>query len=335
MKNKQKARRRCAWISAVLLCIVAILPVLFLPASAEIQSGLPTIPDNPGWVTPSDSCSADLSGSSCTYIGSLKFEDFTLPTHYQDITTQYAKQTYSNFVLRYYEGSAWKYVFVDDADIYLSVDASSSGTHFKIFVYGYGSVSIGKYSLVLSYDAGDEGFRVGSDTHLIRSFEIYGIYGNSDAWAEFSQVLQSVGGSSDKLEETDSTYEAGYNAGYTAGARDGQAAGYQSGYEAGKAESGNYDKGFEAGKKAGKVEGEALHAMDYQNGFEAGKTYAMNSTSSLKDLIFSIFSAPADLINGILDFDLFGINLASLVKTLITLTVTALIVVFLIKLMKR
>ena len=330
MKNKQKARRRCAWISAVLLCIVAILPVLFLPASAEIQSGLPTISENPAWVTPSDSCSEDLSGSSCTYIGSLKFEYFSLPTHYPDITTQYAKQTYSNFVLRYYEGSAWKYVYIQDADTYISVDASSSGTHFKIFAYVFGT-----YSMVLCYDAGDEGFRVGSDTHLIQSFEIYGIYGNSDAWVEFSQVLQSVGGSSDKLEETDSTYEAGYNAGYTAGAKDGQAAGYQSGYEAGKAESGNYDKGFEAGKKAGKVEGEALHAMDYQNGFEAGKTYAMNSTSSLKDLIFSIFSAPADLINGILDFDLFGINLASLVKTLITLTVTALIVVFLIKLMKR
>ena len=330
MKNKQKARRRCAWISAVLLCIVAILPVLFLPASAEIQSGLPTISENPAWVTPSDSCSEDLSGSSCTYIGSLKFENFTLPTHYQDITTQYAKQTYSNFVLRYYEGSAWKYVYIQDADTYISVDASSSGTHFKIFANAFGT-----YSMVLRYDAGDEGFRVGSDTHLIQSFEIYGIYGNSDVWAEFSQVLQSVGGSSGKLEETDSTYEAGYNAGYTAGAKDGQAAGYQSGYEAGKAESGNYDKGFEDGKKAGRVEGEALHAMDYQNGFEAGQTNAMNSTSSLKDLIFSIFSAPADLINGILDFDLFGINLASLVKTLITLTVTALIVVFLIKLMKR
>ena len=156
---------------------------------------------NPGWASSTDSCSEDLSGSSCTYIGSLKFENFTLPTHYPDITTQYAKQTYSNFVLRYYEGSAWKYVYIQDADTYISVDASSSGTHFKIFAYVFGT-----YSMVLCYDAGDEGFRVGSDTHLIQSFEIYGIYGNSDAWAEFSQVLQSVGGSSDKLEETDSTY---------------------------------------------------------------------------------------------------------------------------------
>ena len=61
----------------------------------------------------------------------------------------------------------------------------------------------------------------------------------------------------------------------------------------------------------------------------------MNSTSSLKDMIFSIFSAPAYFINGILDFDFFGINLASLVKTLITLVAVALVIVFLLKLMKR
>jgi hypothetical protein len=88
-----------------------------------------------------------------------------------------------------------------------------------------------------------------------------------------------------------------------------------------------YNDGFAAA--------EALHANDYQNGFAAGQTDAMNSTSSLKDMIFSIFSAPGDLINGILDFDLFGINMASLVKTLITLAITALIIVFLIKLMRR
>lgn len=92
-------------------------------------------------------------------------------------------------------------------------------------------------------------------------------------------------------------------------------------------ESIGYEKGYAAA--------EALHANDYQNGFAAGQTDAMNSTSSLKDMIFSIFSAPGDLINGILDFDLFGINMASLVKTLITLAITALIIVFLIKLMRR
>lgn len=85
----------------------------------------------------------------------------------------------------------------------------------------------------------------------------------------------------------------------------------------------------------GYATGESEHANDYSNGFRAGQTDAMNSTSSLKDLIFGIFSAPGDLINGILDFDLFGINLASLVKTLLTLTVVAVIIGFLFKLMKR
>lgn len=92
---------------------------------------------------------------------------------------------------------------------------------------------------------------------------------------------------------------------------------------------------YQTGYDIGYTAAENAHADDYKNGFSAGQTDAMNSTSSLKDLIFGIFSAPGELINGILDFNLFGINLASLVKTLITLTVVALITVFLFKLMRR
>lgn len=101
----------------------------------------------------------------------------------------------------------------------------------------------------------------------------------------------------------------------------------------------DYDKGYDAGHDAGYDEGYAAgEEAGYNKGFSAGQTEAMNSNSTLKDLIFGIFSTPGELINGILDFDLFGINLASLVKTLLTLltlTVVALIVVFLFKLMRR
>lgn len=98
----------------------------------------------------------------------------------------------------------------------------------------------------------------------------------------------------------------------------------------------DYDKGYDAGHDVGYDEGYAAgEEAGYSKGFSAGQTEAMNSNSTLKDLIFGIFSAPGELINGILDFDLFGINLASLVKTLLTLTVVALIVVFLFKLMRR
>lgn len=98
----------------------------------------------------------------------------------------------------------------------------------------------------------------------------------------------------------------------------------------------DYDKGYDAGHDAGYDEGYAAGGeAGYSKGFSAGQTEAMNSNSTLKDLIFGIFSAPGELINGILDFDLFGINLASLVKTLLTLTIVALIVVFLFKLMRR
>ena len=103
----------------------------------------------------------------------------------------------------------------------------------------------------------------------------------------------------------------------------------QESYDNGKA------AGYENGYITGYAAGESVHVDDYKNGFSAGQTDAMNGTHTLKDMVFAIFSAPSDLINGILDFDLFGINLATLVKTLITLSVTALIVVFLIKLMRR
>ena len=48
-------------------------------------------------------------------------------------------------------------------------------------------------------------------------------------------------------------------------------------------------------------------------------------------MIFAIFGAPVELINGMLDFNLLGINVLSLVKTLVTLAVTALIVVGILK----
>lgn len=123
-------------------------------------------------------------------------------------------------------------------------------------------------------------------------------------------IFKSAGAEVEQVTEYDRGYENGFNAGYSSG----QETGYESGYGIG------YDEGEKAG---------------YNAGFSAGQTEAMNSNSKLKDLIFGIFSAPGELINGILDFNLFGINVASLVKTLITLAVVALIVVFLIKLMRR
>lgn len=215
MKNKQKARRRCALTSAVLLCILAILPVLFVPASAETVDTVP--------------------------------EDY--------IYIQWDYDLYSGRSLYYTD---------------LAFDRSwTENTPFYLETYYDEALSVKSFSGALTLR-----YVPASVLDRIRIFAVAS--GGKIVIPNASEVYQS---------------------GYTAG--------------------------------------EAAHADDYKNGFAAGQTDAMNSTSSLKDMIFSIFSAPADLINGILDFDLFGINLASLVKTLITLAVTALIVVFLIKLMRR
>lgn len=260
MKNKQKARRSCALISAVLLCILAILPVLFVPASAEIAD---TVPEDYIYIQ----WDYDL------YSGrSLYYTDLAFDRSWTENTPFYLETYY------------------DEA---LSVKSFSGALTLSLdFSYDQGSLMLGNQSLIT--------FGFGSDAP---SFDCFGF--GPDEEPEFirlyvpASVLDRIrifavaSGGKIVVPNASEVYQSGYTA------------------------------------------GEAAHADDYKNGFAAGQTDAMNSTSSLKDMIFSIFSAPADLINGILDFDLFGINLASLVKTLITLAVTALIVVFLIKLMRR
>ena len=104
--------------------------------------------------------------------------------------------------------------------------------------------------------------------------------------------------------------------------------GYDDGYSIGNEEgySDGYDYGF--------YDAEELHASDYMNGYGAGLLEVADTEESIKDVVFAIFDAPVNLINGILDFNLFGINVASLVKTLITLAITALLVFFILKLVK-
>ena len=59
------------------------------------------------------------------------------------------------------------------------------------------------------------------------------------------------------------------------------------------------------------------------------------TSSTFKDVVFAIFDAPIRLIDGMLNFDIFGINLSGVVKTLITLAVVALVVFSILKFVKR
>ena len=69
----------------------------------------------------------------------------------------------------------------------------------------------------------------------------------------------------------------------------------------------------------------------YGEGYYDGNKEAGGYSSAFKDVVFAIFEAPVNLVNGMLDFDLFGINVASFCKTLITVSVVAAIVTVLVK----
>lgn len=93
-----------------------------------------------------------------------------------------------------------------------------------------------------------------------------------------------------------------------------------------------YSTGFNNGYNSGFADGED---DGYRTGFDAGQTESLNSTNTFTDMIFSIFEAPGRLIDGMLDFDVLGINIASFVKTLITITAVGLVVALLFKLFGR
>lgn len=134
-------------------------------------------------------------------------------------------------------------------------------------------------------------------------------------------------------------YDEGYHTGYQEGFDEGD---YEHGYADGTADlesvregsyaNGYYDgsnDGYGSGYDAGYADG---YDYGYPLGFGEGQTETHNLMGSLKDMVFAIFDAPVTLINGMLDFDLFGINLLSLFKTILTAAVLGLITFVVIKL---
>ena len=319
MKNKQKARRRCALISAVLLCIVAILPVLFIPAAAETVDGI-TPPNYYVSIRFPVHPSCDYEGSY-TPANSVTLEDLIVEYQYTSDSTVHR-------------------VKIGNAVVTLLYSFESALATVKIAGSTYGAeLSDGFLDDEHSYESGYE-------------LAYYRVYFNSNNAAAFSYFLPFAVmiGATVTIPDSETISMDEYLRGYGEGSSsssDRYDEGYRLGMEEGEAKhADDYNNGYAAGIEKvkenyqlgytkGKADGEAAHADDYKNGFAAGQTDAMNSSSSLKDMIFSIFSAPAYFINGILDFDFFGINLASLVKTLITLVAVALVIVFLLKLMKR
>ena len=83
-----------------------------------------------------------------------------------------------------------------------------------------------------------------------------------------------------------------------------------------------YSKGFNDGQKVG-----------YNNGYSLGKSEGIEAGSNYNavDGIISLAQVPGAFISGMLDFEVFGINLASTVKVIFTLLIVAFLIVFILK----
>ena len=128
--------------------------------------------------------------------------------------------------------------------------------------------------------------------------------------------------------------EEGYGNGYDQGNIDGIQHGIQEGIQQGLTEG--YNEGYDHGYSDGNADGYSLgydegELYGWQNGFGAGQNDMAETSHTFKEMVFAIFDAPSRLIDSMLNFDIFGINLAGLVKTIITLAVVAVILVILLK----
>ena len=134
------------------------------------------------------------------------------------------------------------------------------------------------------------------------------------------------------LEQIEEAERNAYNEGILAGQQQGYSEGYKKGQE--DAQLGQtddqqacYNAGYSSGYDVGYDDG-------VWQGKQEGQTDALNSTSTLKDFLIAIVTAPGYLIDSILDFNLLGINVAVFVKTLLTLAISALIVWGIFKIVK-
>lgn len=100
-------------------------------------------------------------------------------------------------------------------------------------------------------------------------------------------------------------YDIGYTNGYTAGTVDGENTGYA---------NGNYDgqlEGYSRGKTDGITIGDA-------QGYERGLSIASNG--SWRGLVSALIDVPVTTVVSFLDFDILGINMFGIFKTLVTLS---------------
>lgn len=125
---------------------------------------------------------------------------------------------------------------------------------------------------------------------------------------DFTVLLQDVVNEYDYIKSLgyDDGYDDGYDVGFDDGYDDGENTGFQTGYGDG------YDVGVVDGYNEGVTDG-------YDDGYDVGYTNGINDGEIAKKSIFAIFDAPIKVLTSLLDFDIFGINLLSTFKVILTI----------------
>lgn len=103
--------------------------------------------------------------------------------------------------------------------------------------------------------------------------------------------------------------EGSYNIGYNMGFSDGEDSGY--------------DIGYSVGEENGIKKGKTIGYKEYED--EKGASF------KLKDLLFGIIDAPFNIIKSALNFEIFGINLSSVILFLISTSLVFFVIRFFMK----
>lgn len=110
----------------------------------------------------------------------------------------------------------------------------------------------------------------------------------------------------------DRLYSDAYNEGYEVG----ELAGYNWGYDIG--EENGYNEGVRVSYDVGYDNG-------YSDGYRQGETNGLDASETGKNLILTIFSVPTYVLSNVFNFEIFGINLYSLICFLLTISIVGIV----------
>ena len=281
------------FVSCILVAVALIVPTF--AASIDLQF----IIDHANPVDPYlvNDPAYDTDKTPDIYIEAPKTPTAVTPSDYSPL---YKALGYANFEYLNIVTGKESVLRSQIAVFYLSVPNSDLDTDWKLNVYYFDDTNTSStYTYSVEYDRVNGYWFSSYYPHLqIKSFnlEIYvGVYDDimldesSLFGGDFTVEYPYIGG------------DYSYNKGYDSGIKNGQGLGWEDGYT----------YGYDIGK---------------QDGYDIGLTDGANTDTgwmNFKNLIFTIFDAPFYVLSTALNFEIFGINIAG---TLISLISIALIV---------